>query len=170
MQEVFGPEVLRQGGVLMAPLLLLSIAVVAAGVNRLQYWLDWRRQGQTRLDDLKASLQGLSPEESERQLNQGLRRLDRQFSRWEPSLDLAMVLGPLLGLLSTVLGLMRLLQRLGPELLLPRGESLISDYGQILVGTALGLVIAVVALVVQRMNRMQRRSVITGLREACQSR
>ena len=82
---------------------------------------------------------------------------------------LAMVLGPLLGLLSTVLGLMKLLQKLGPEMLLPRGDSLIVDYGQILVGTALGLLVSVVALIVQRMNRMQRRLVIAGLHEACSS-
>ena len=151
----------------MAPLMLLSIAVVAAGVNRPQHWFQWRRSANDRVEDLKQSLQGLQPIEAEKELNQRLRRLDRQFSRWEPSLDLAMVLGPLLGLLSTVLGLMKLLQKLGPELLLPRGESLIGDYGQILVGTALGLVVSVVALLVQRMNRMQRRSVIAGLREAC---
>lgn len=153
----------------MAPLLLLSIAVMAAGVNRLQHWLRWSRSASSRIDELKQSLQGLQPLEAERELNQRLRRLDRQFSRWEPSLDLAMVLGPLLGLLSTVLGLMKLLQKLGPEMLLPRGESLIVDYGQILVGTALGLLVSVVALIVQRLNRMQRRSVIAGLREACWS-
>ena len=153
----------------MAPLLLLSIAVMAAGVNRLQHWFQWSRSASSRIDELRQCLQGLQPLDAERVLNQRLRRLDRQFSRWEPSLDLAMVLGPLLGLLSTVLGLMKLLQKLGPEMLLPRGDSLIVDYGQILVGTALGLLVSVVALIVQRLNRMQRRSVIAGLREACTS-
>ena len=138
-------------------------------MNRLQQWFRWSRSASSRIDELKQSLQGLQPLEAERELNQRLRRLDRQFSRWEPSVDLAMVLGPLLGLLSTVLGLMKLLQKLGPEMLLPRGESLIIDYGQILVGTALGLLVSVVALIVQRLNRMQRRSVIAGLREACAS-
>ncbi len=138
-------------------------------MNRLQQWFRWSRSASSRIDELKQSLQGLQPLEAERELNQRLRRLDRQFSRWEPSLDLAMVLGPLLGLLSTVLGLMKLLQKLGPEMLLPRGDSLIVDYGQILVGTALGLLVSVVALIVQRLNRMQRRSVIAGLREACTS-
>ena len=136
---MFGPDVFSQGGVLMAPLLLLSIAVTAAGVNRLQHWFHLSRSASSRIDELRQSLQVLQPLDAERELNQRLRRLDRQFSRWEPSLDLAMVLGPLLGLLSTVLGLMKLLQKLGPEMLLPRGDSLIVDYGQILVGTALGL-------------------------------
>ena len=151
----------------MAPLLLLSIAVLSAGFERLIYWLNWRREQPGCLDGLRSSTSGLSSVEASRVVEQRLRRLDRQFSRWEPSLDLAMVLGPLMGLLSTVLGLMKLLQALGPDLLLPRGETLISDYGRILVGTALGLVVAMVALLVQRINRMQRRSVVAQLREAC---
>ena len=151
----------------MAPLLLLSIAVLSAGFERLIYWLNWRREQPGCLDALRLSTSGLSGVEASRVVEQRLRRLDRQFSRWEPSLDLAMVLGPLLGLLSTVLGLMKLLQALGPALLLPRGETLVSDYGRLLVGTALGLVVAMVALLVQRINRMQRRSVVAQLREAC---
>ena len=151
----------------MAPLLLLSIAVLSAGFERLIYWLNWRREQPGCLDALRSSTSGLSGVEASRVVEQRLRRLDRQFSRWEPSLDLAMVLGPLLGLLSTVLGLMKLLQALGPDLLLPRGETLVSDYGRILVGTALGLVVAMVALLVQRINRMQWRSVVAQLREAC---
>ena len=38
-----------------------------------------------------------------------------------------------------------------------------------LIGTALGIVVAVVALLVQRLNRMQRRSVIFSLRDSCLS-
>ena len=49
-----------------------------------------------------------------------------------------------------VLGLMNLLQALGPDLLLPRGAGLTVRYGQVLVGTALGLLIALMALVVRR--------------------
>mgnify|MGYP003327988539 FL=1 len=112
---------------------------------------------------------GLEYEQDRRVMNHELRRLDHRFSRWEASMDLAMVLGPLLGLLSTVLGLMNLLQALGPEMLLPRGESQIGDYGRMLIGTALGIVVAVVALLVQRLNRMQRRSVIFSLRDSCLS-
>ena len=63
----------------MAPLLLLSIAVMAAGVNRLQQWFRWSRSASSRIDELKQSLQGLQPLEAERELNQRLRRLDRQF-------------------------------------------------------------------------------------------
>ena len=87
----------------MAPLLLLSIAVMTAGVNRLQHWFHWSHSASSRIDELRQCLQGLQPLDAERELNQRLRRLDRQFSRWEPSLDLPMVLGPLLGLLSRCL-------------------------------------------------------------------
>lgn len=152
----------------MAPLLLLSVAVLAAGVDRLLHWWNWRGQGEAKAQAIRESLVGLQPVDALQKLNHELRRLDRRFSRWESSMDLAMVLGPLLGLLSTVLGLMKLLQALGPELLLPRGEGLIADYGRILVGTALGLVIAVSALLIQSINRMQRRAVIAGLQDACQ--
>ena len=153
----------------MAPLMLLSISVLAAGIDRAIHWYRWRRQSDKQLSMLRASLDGLDQEQAQRVLNHQLRRLDRQFSRWEASMDLAMVLGPLLGLLSTVFGLMHLLEALGPEMLLPRGEALIVDYGRMLIGTALGIVIAVVALLVQRINRMQRRSVIFSLRENCLS-
>ena len=125
------------------------------------------RAAEQRVDGAaRADLEGLEAYEASKRLDLRLRRLNRRFSRWEPSLDLAMVLAPLLGLLSTVLGLMQLLQVLGPDLVLPRSDGLPSRYGQMLVGTALGLVIAAVALVVQRLNRMQRRAVITRLREA----
>ena len=115
---------------------------------------------------LRSDLEGLEAGEAAERVDQLLRRLNRRFSRWEPSLDLTMVLAPLLGLLSTVIGLMQLLEGLGPDLVLPRTEGLTTRYGQMLVGTALGLVVAAVALVVQRLNRMQRRAVITRLREA----
>ena len=150
----------------MVPLLLLSIAVLFAGIERLLHWMRWRKEQPEQMRMLRSDLEGLEAGEAAERVDQLLRRLNRRFSRWEPSLDLAMVLAPLLGLLSTVLGLMQLLEVLGPELLLPRTEGLTTRYGQMLVGTALGLVIAAVALVVQRLNRMQRRAVITRLREA----
>ena len=154
---------------LIVPLLLLSIAVMAAGINRLLHWYRWRRVGSGEIQQIREGMGGLSPEAAERSLDRQLQRLDRRFKRWESSLDLAMVLGPLLGLLATVLGLMDLLQALGPNLLLPRGEGLTVRYGQVLVGTALGLVIALMALVVQRLNRMQRRAELARIREACEA-
>ena len=150
----------------MIPLLLLSIAVLSAGIERLMHWIRWKQEQPETIRMFRSELNDLGAGEVPGRVDQLLRRLNRRFSRWEPSLDLAMVLAPLLGLLSTVLGLMQLLELLGPELVLPRTEGLTTRYGQMLVGTALGLVVAAVALVVQRLNRMQRRAVVLRLREA----
>ena len=133
----------------MAPLLLLSIAVLSAGFERLIYWLSWRREQPGCLDALRTSLSGPTNAEASRVLEQKLRRLDRQFSRWEPSLDLAMVLGPLMGLLSTVLGLMKLLQALGQDLLLPRGEPLMTHSETSLVATRTGRGVPMLRIVVR---------------------
>ena len=81
-----------------------------------------------------------------------------------------MVLGPLLGLLSTVIGLSKLIQTLGPELLLTNAGDPMQDYGRMLVGTTIGLTVAATAVIVQRVNRMQRHAVIAGLREDFQER
>jgi biopolymer transport protein ExbB len=54
------------------------------------------------------------------------------------------VLAPLLGLTGTVLGLIRVLSSLGPDLTLPAGTTL-QGYGQVLISTALGLVVSLVA-------------------------
>ncbi|MBL6802885.1 MAG: MotA/TolQ/ExbB proton channel family protein [Cyanobacteria bacterium] len=166
---MFSPLALQQGGVLILPLLLLSIAVMSAGIDRLLHWIRWRRVCSGEIQQIRNGLHGLPSDAADRSLDRQLQRLDRRFRRWESSLDLAMALGPLLGLLATVLGLMGLLQALGPDLLLPRGEGLTVRYGQVLVGTALGLVIALMALVVQRLNRMQRRAELARIREACEA-
>ena len=76
MIRLFGAEALKQGGALMAPLLLLSIAVLSAGFERLIYWLSWRREQPGCLDALRTSLSGLTNAEASRVLEQRLRRLD----------------------------------------------------------------------------------------------
>ena len=100
----------------MAPLLLLSIGVLAIGIDRLLYWIRWRRDARVRHRALLISIEGLDPQETRVVLERSVHRLERQSARWEAALDLAMVLGPLLGLLSTVLGLTELIQALGPGL------------------------------------------------------
>ncbi len=167
---MFGPEALKQGGLLIAPLLLLSIGVLAIGIDRLTYWIRWRRDAKVKHRALMSSLEGLDPEETRIVVERTLRRLERQFARWEATLDLAMVLGPLLGLLSTVIGLSKLIQTLGPELLLTNAGDPMQDYGRMLVGTTIGLTVAATAVIVQRVNRMQRHAVIAGLREHFQER
>ena len=81
-----------------------------------------------------------------------------------------MVIGPLLGLLSTVFGLMKLMRTLGPNLLLSNNGDPMLDYARMLAGSAVGLIVAAIAVVVQRVNRMQRHAVMAELRERFQQR
>ena len=154
----------------MAPLLLLSISVLAIGIERLSYWCRWRRDIRLWQRALVCSIEGLNQEQAKLHQERTFRRLDRQFRRWEASLDLAMVIGPLLGLLSTVFGLMKLMRTLGPNLLLSNNGDPMLDYARMLAGSAVGLIVAAVAVVVQRVNRMQRHAVMAELRERFQQR
>ena len=168
MAVVLSADSLRQAGILILPLLLLSIAVVAVAIERIHFWWQWRQRQAQRLDGWLAELDSCRPSQLSLQQDLLVRRLQRSLSRWDPHLELALVLGPLLGLLTTVVGLMRLLQALGPDLVLPaRSADLLSAYGQVLSGTVLGLLIALVALLVQRLTRMQRQEVIGRFEEAC---
>jgi biopolymer transport protein ExbB len=82
----------------------------------------------------------------------------------EPLLEAAALLGPLLGLIGTVLALMRLLSRLGPGLLLPAGEPL-AGYGEVLGDTALGLIVGLLASVTLQANRALRLGQLQRLHE-----
>ena len=84
-------------------------------------------------------------------LSEGNGAAGHQLEEWglamgwgEPLLEAAGLLAPLLGLIGTVLGLIELLGRLGPQLLLPAGTPL-QAYGQVLTSTALGLIVAFLA-------------------------
>jgi biopolymer transport protein ExbB len=119
-------------------LLLLSIAVVTVSLDRGRWWLQWwRRRAQRR--------------RHWRELRSLSGPIARQIEDWdqamrfgEPLLQAAAVLAPLLGLTGTVLGLIRVLAALGPDLTLPVGTTL-QGYGQVLISTALGLVVSLVA-------------------------
>ncbi|MCX5951051.1 MAG: MotA/TolQ/ExbB proton channel family protein [Cyanobacteria bacterium] len=120
-------------------LLLLSIAVVTVSFDRARYWLQWwrqRRLRQNRWEQTAAA--GADAIESQ------LLEWNSQMAFGEPLLQAAGVIGPLLGLIGTVIGLMRVLASLGPQLVLPAGANL-TNYGQVLLSTALGLTISLIA-------------------------
>jgi biopolymer transport protein ExbB len=148
-----GYSALRSGGLLILPLLLLSIVVVAIGVERFRYWKTWglgsNRQERRFVEDLATT-----PAGEARQLLKSLqlRRLDTEMARGETVLEAATLIAPLLGLIGTVTGLMRVLADLGPQLSLPSGGS-VAGYGQVLVSTALGLVVALIAAAILRTNQ-----------------
>lgn len=161
-------EALRRGGLLIVPLLLVSIAVASIAVERLRFWWQWGRGAHVRLEPSLSELDQRNPSDAALRQQLLLARLERRLCRWDGVLELCMVLGPLLGLLSTVIGLMQVLQALGPGLTLPsQGVDLMAGYGQVLIGTVLGLLIAVLALLVQRLNRLRAQVVLDAFTDRC---
>lgn len=164
-------EALRRGGVLIVPLMLVSVAVASMGVERLRFWWQWGRGDRVNSEHSLLELAQLKPSEASLRQQLLVARLERQLCRWDGALELCMVLGPLLGLLASVIGLMQLLQALGPGLTLPsQGGDLIAGYGQVLIGTVLGLLIAVLALLVQRLNRLRAQVVLDAFADRCLER
>ncbi len=139
-------------------LLLLSIAVVTVTFDRARYWLQWWRQRRLRQNRWERVVAG-GPDAIETQLLEW----NSQMAFGEPLLQAAGVLGPLLGLIGTVIGLMRVLASLGPQLVLPAGANL-NNYGQVLLSTALGLIISLIATSSLFANQGIRQWQIEGLR------
>lgn len=123
-------------------LLLLSVAVLTVVLERARWWWLWRRDRSRRRSGWSETLtQGTA----------GRQALERRLEIWElemrwgePVLQAASLLAPLLGLLGTVTGLMAVLSRLGPRLELPAGLNL-AAYGQVLLSTAAGLTVSLIA-------------------------
>ncbi len=138
----------------MVPLFLLSIAVVAVGVERFGYWrARHRRDDRAFLGELAAAR---DPSDRRRREALLMARLDIEMAQGETLLEAAGVIAPLLGLLGTVLGLMRTLSELGPQLILPSGGTL-NGYAQVLVSTAMGLTVALIATCLLRLNQALRQ-------------
>lgn len=128
-------------------LLLLSVLVLTVVLDRSRYWLQWWRQRARRRQIWQQVL--TEPRKVvERQLEDW--ELEMRFG--EPLLQAAGVLAPLLGLTGTVFGLMEVLAGLGPRLLLPAGASL-KGYGSVLLSTALGLSVSVIAIGALQINQ-----------------
>ena len=120
-------------------LLLVSIAVLTVCFDRGRFWLQWWRRQQARRQQWRRLLE-VGPTQARHQLEDW----DLAIGSGELLLQAAGLIAPLLGLIGTVLGLMRVLASLGPQLVLPAGASL-QGYGQVLLSTALGLIISLVA-------------------------
>jgi len=139
-------------------LLLLSIAVVTIGFDRARYWVQWWRQRRQRQNRWEQTVSA-GPDAIATQLLEW----NSQMAFGEPLLQAAGVLGPLLGLIGTVVGLMRVLASLGPQLVLPAGANL-NNYGQVLLSTALGLIISLIATSSLFANQGIRHWQLEGLR------
>ncbi|MEB3301883.1 MAG: MotA/TolQ/ExbB proton channel family protein [Cyanobacteriota bacterium] len=81
---------------------------------------------------------------------------DQEMRFAELFLEATTLIAPLLGLIGTVFGLIRLLSSMGPQLLLPPGGSF-SGFGDVLISTALGLVVSLIAMVTLHLNHGLRQ-------------
>ncbi|MEB3199976.1 MAG: MotA/TolQ/ExbB proton channel family protein [Synechococcaceae cyanobacterium] len=131
-------------------LVLLSIAVLTVILDRGRCWLQWWRQRRRRSQRWH---QLLSEQRSQATLQ--LEDWDEELAFGEPLLQAAGILAPLLGLTGTVFGVMEVLARLGPQLVLPANSSL-QGYGRVLLSTALGLLLALLATAALLLNQQLR--------------
>jgi biopolymer transport protein ExbB len=134
-------------------LLLLSIAVVTVALDRGRYWWNWWRTRTSR----RQQWERLLSEQGGPAAGRMLEDWDLEMRFGEPLLQASVVLAPLLGLVGTVLALMQVLSSLGPQLLLPAGANL-AGFGQVLLSTALGLIISLIASTSLMANQWLRRS------------
>jgi len=123
-------------------LLLLSVAVLTVVIERLRWWVRWWQRRSRRRTNWADQLAAAGADRSG--LEQTLEDWELEMRWGEPLLQAAAVLAPLLGLIGTVTGLIRVLAQLGPRLELPAGASLAS-YGQVLLSTAAGLLVSLIA-------------------------
>lgn len=179
------------GGIVMLPLLGLSVVALTLGLERVWFW--WRLgQRQTRLVErtlatyqadplgvlaplkqarhlpiariFTAALVLDTPDETEFRLaleSAAQAELPR-LKRFQTVFETIVGIAPLLGLLGTVLGLIRVLASidLGESLAGGSGGEVTAGIGEALVSTAVGLVVAMVALLLgnlfQGLYRRQR--------------
>jgi biopolymer transport protein ExbB len=139
-------------------LLLASIAVLTVVFDRGRFWWQWwrRRAGRSRQWRELLLAGGSGGEEQ-------VEDWEREMAFGEAVLQAAAVLAPLLGLIGTVLGLMAVLAALGPGLTLPPGAPL-AGYGKVLLATALGLIVSLVATAGLLANQAARGWQIEELR------
>jgi len=132
-------------------LILLSFSVLTISFERIRFWaLWWKRRGVLRQQWGEALRQG------ERLATAWIDERDLEMRFAQSFLEAAIVIAPLLGLIGTVLGLSHLLSSMGPHLLLPEGGDF-HGFGDILLSTAMGLVVSLAATVTWHLNNGLRQ-------------
>ena len=97
-------------------------------------------------------------ESLQRNIKLGFERVSPRLRRYDTALSSIVAISPLLGLLGTVLGLIRSFKGLGLGQPLENTEVVISGISEALVSTAIGLVIAIITLAFTNLFRSFRRS------------
>ena len=174
------------GGPVMVPLLLLSIAVAAVGVDRIRFWRRlgspddrrWRHVEQELLDGKRPSagagatplgqlMRHLSaaegPAARQLELQLILQFQTEAMARGERILEASAALGPLLGLLGTVTGLIRTFASMGIQTGSASMDRVALGISEVLVSTAMGILLALFAMVVLKVNTAFRSSYLALL-------
>lgn len=170
------PRLFAAGGLVMVPLLLLSIATLALAMERCLFWLRLRQQRslvhgvleayrqnpQLALAKLKQypqlpiarifltaiAIGDTTPEEFRLALESAAQAEIPLLKRFQTVFETIIGIAPLLGLLGTVMGLIRVLSNIRVGETAPAAsENVTLGVGEALISTAAGLVVAIVALV-----------------------
>ena len=140
-------------GPVALPLLLLSLAACTVGFERSGFWWRWWAAGRQPWHGALAQLRQCPGKRERLAL---LQRQDQLMAWGEPVLQAALILAPLLGLVGTTSGLMAVLRRLGPQLLLPPSAPL-AGYADVLLPTLVGLQISLLATALLLANQGLRQ-------------
>jgi biopolymer transport protein ExbB len=139
------------GGPIGWLLILFSVSVLTLTFERLRFWwLWWNHRALHRQQWLEVCRQG-----GNRPLA-WMEERDLEMRFTQPFLEAASVVAPLTGLIGTVLGLSRLLSAMGPSMVLPPGRPF-GGFGDVLLSTAMGLSISLVATVMLHLNNGLRQ-------------
>lgn len=132
-------------------LILLSISVLTVSFERIRFWLIWWQRRKLHQHQWQETIRlgGNSP-----LVWMDDRELEMRFA--QSFLEATMVIAPLIGLIGTVIGLSRLLAAMGPQLVLPPGSDL-RGFGDVLISTAMGLVVSLIATVTLHINNALRQ-------------
>lgn len=131
-------------------LILLSISVLTVTFERFRFWFLWWRNRRSHQQQWKQQC-FLGGEHPSAWMEE--RDLEMRFA--QPFLEAVVVIAPLVGLIGTVLGLAQLLSALGPQMVLPP-ESNLRGFGDVLLCTALGLIVALLSTVTLHVNNALR--------------
>ena len=175
------------GGIVSIPLGFVSILALALILERLTFWLTTLYTQKSVKDDLLTHFCNASQKEMglslkpknhplvifyesvinskdndfdslQRNIKLGFERVSPRLRRYDTALSSIVAISPLLGLLGTVLGLIRSFKGLGLGQPLENTEVVISGISEALVSTAIGLVIAIITLAFTNLFRSFRRS------------
>lgn len=164
-------DLFLKGGPVMYPILAVGLVAACVITERSMWWFRVVRRDLRRLDEVFAALESgdaaraiaLSADSRDpviRMLHRGLQHQHssmqgalevaagaelRQAGRFLPAMDTIVTLGPLLGLLGTVTGIMGSFSSIGSAELAV--EKVTGGIGEALIATAAGLGIAIVTLV-----------------------